>query len=76
MSHHRYLRHAVDEIQEISTTLADIEITGPPDGGDGSDTECASKDDMDPEKMSNEVTGGVDVFVEDEGTSHEENIEP
>ena len=76
VSHHRYLRHAVDEIEESSTTRADIVITGPPDGGDGSDTECADEDEMDPEKMPNEVAGEVDVFLEDEGTSHEENIEP
>ena len=49
VSHHRYLRHAVDEIEESSTTRADIVITGHPDGGDGSDTECADEDEMDPE---------------------------
>ena len=54
-----------------------IVITGSPDGGDGSDTECADEDDIDPEKMHSEVAGEVDVFFwEDVGTSHEENIEP
>ena len=60
--------HAVDEIEESPTTRVDIVCTGPPDGGDGSDTECADEDDIYPEMLPNEVAG--------EGTSHEENIEP
>ena len=33
VSHHRYLRHAVDEIEESSTTRADRVITAHLDGG-------------------------------------------
>ena len=39
-----------------------IVITGSPDGGDGSDTGCADEDDIDQEKMPNEVAGDVNVF--------------
>ena len=62
VSHHRYMRHAVDEIEERSNTRTDIIITCPPDGGDGSDTGCADEDDIDQEKMPNEVAGDVNVF--------------
>ena len=76
VTHHRYLSEAIDEVATSSTAGADIVITGPPDGGDGSDLECCDEDELDQNELPNEIAGEVDVFMQDEGTSDKENWEP
>ena len=73
VTHQWYLSEAIDEVVTNSTAGADIVITGPPDGGDGSDLECCDEDELDQNQLPNEIAGEVDVFMQDDGTSDKEN---
>ena len=61
----RFLRDAIDAVQGIEGD-ADIVITGPPEGGEGSDIEQLDDDNLqDSGTMPEEIAGEVDVIYEE-----------